>query len=363
MKPMMRVVWKVRRIDPCIASVRIRTLAPALLLRERGYEVQVTSVMPDPSQITAADCVVINKSYSDADQELCMSAKALGKRVIVDACDDLTDDWRKDELQAFQRQCSFADRLITTGPELAHQLQDIGVQRDRISVIPDIAEDCAMLERILAAFPPTTSRGKRSVRPNGALSLMRWLSGRELRLHPNRKIVVWFGTAGRKGTGVGLESLSLIARALEEVNFEIPLQLVVVTRGYSAFRHNTSQFSFPCIYREWSMLGALDVIAKADVCVIPNPQTKFARAKSPNRCLLALNCGTPVVATSIPSIEEFGDAIVLDDWTGGLFKYLRDGQAGLADVALGRARANSRYGAQTIGDAWNALLRSLSTSH
>ncbi len=354
---MTNIIWKVQKLDPGIASVRIRTLEPALLLRERGHTIRITANCPDSTDIGSADVVIVNKSYSDDDVKLCHAARAMNKRLLVDFCVDLSEESRSFELQSFRQQAQLANSLVTTGPELASRVKKWIREDVPIETIPDIAENMALLDRVASSYPPTTfKQGTRIYKPSGLASFARWATRIERPYVQNRRRLVWFGNAGSAGSGAGLDALEEIAGHLEAVNRSIPIQLVIVTRGYKEFRRVTKSFGFPCLYREWSLLGAPGIISECEVCILPNHPTDFARARSSNRCLLALNCGVPVVATSIPSIQPLSDCIVLDDWKEGILKYLTDKEFSVRHVTRGQDLAKTVYGPQPIADAWERLL-------
>lgn len=355
---MTNIFWKVQKVDPGVASVRIRTLAPAHLLRRRGHQITVASSCPHETAIASSDVVIINKSFSDDDLQVCIKARMLHKKVILDICDDLTEERRSAELKSFCEQAKFASVIVTTGSELASRIQSWIVDGPSIVIIPDIAEESGLLERLVSEFPPSrSSKRARLKKPSYTSSFMRRVFGKERALIPDRRRIVWFGNAGQPGSGAGLESLKSVAAHLEEVDKIVPIQLIVVTRGFEAFKQVTQDFAFPCRYREWTLLGAPEIIQSCDVCILPNPPTQFARAKSSNRVLLALNSGVPVVATSIPSIQLFDQCIVMDDWRSGILGYLTDSEKRRRDLSLGQTLAAQHFGPEVIGDQWETLLK------
>lgn len=360
---MTSILWKVQKVDPGVASVRIRTLAPAHLLRRRGHQITVVSSFPEVLAIASADVVIINKSFSEEDLQICIKAKSLGKKVILDICDDLSEERRSAELKSFCEQAKFASVIVTTGSELESRVRSWIDDGPSIVIVPDIAEESRLLEILVSEFPPSGSSKKaRLKRPSFTSSIVRRVLGKEQALIPGRRRIVWFGNAGQSGSGAGLESLKSVAAHLEEVNKSVPIQLIVVTRGLKAFKQATKGFAFPCRYREWTLLGAPETLQSCDVCILPNPPTKFARAKSSNRVLLALNSGVPVVATSIPSIQMFSECIVMDDWYSGILGYLTDAEKRQRDISLGQKLAAQYFGPEVIADKWEALLIEMKVS-
>ena len=359
----MRILWKVPCIDLTWPSVRIRTLSPALSLRTRGHEVSVREARPSVEEIGWSQAVVINKSFTADDLWLADRAKAMGKPLVIDICDDIGAVDRPDDLRSFLQQIAGADCVVTTGDELACRIRALGGTTAPVEVIGDGAEDRQSLARLAEAFPPRTVKEWHRVFGEGLRRrLLARLSGREPRLSTKRRTVIWFGMPGQKEDGVGLTTLPLVAQALNAVNQTIPLQLLVVTRGHAAFREATQSFSVPCIFRQWALLPACDLIAGSDVAILPNPDSAFARGKSPNRALLALSCGTPVIASALPAFEPLAGAVVLDDWEGGLRRYLGDRDAAERDVVAGQALIQANFDADSICSRWEFLLSELSTS-
>lgn len=360
---MQKIIWKVGKLSIGVASVRIRAMAPAFLLRRRGRRVIVTDRRPSIDEVREADAVVIGKSFSADDVWLCNAAKRVGTPLIIDLCDDLGAARRRDELDCFLAQARQAVRIVTTGDPLREAIARYGVPDEKIEIIPDTAESKSLLQDLVREFEAAHMGQK--ARIFGAGPFRRWrdaLTGRERPLLPDARLVAWFGNAGRPGDGVGLESLRVAAPALEALHATTPLQLLVITRGYSAFRRATHGFGIPCVYREWSLYGTMELLKQADVVILPNPANDVARVKSANRCMLALSCGVPVVASPIPALAEFADCIALDGWESGLRRYLSDDQRAWLDVAKGRKRIAETYSPERTVERWSALLDSVAAS-
>jgi glycosyltransferase involved in cell wall biosynthesis len=354
---MMRVLWKVSRLDLTWPSVRVRAMTPALLLRQKGIDVAVTAQRPTENELRNRNVVVISKSFSDDDLWLAARTKQLGKKLVIDLCDDVFGESRDAaNAAAFNGQAAQADIVTTTG----NVLRDIIAKQiggdDRIVIVPDHAETLPLTRDLVAAFP---SHGKERARVFGAGPLRKaWrrLTGRERALTPGRKTVVWFGMAGLPGEGTGVDALAAIAPQLNTVNNEIPLQLLIVTTAHGRTVRAAAAFDFPWAFRDWGLLSVHEHVASADVCVIPNPQTSYASAKSPNRALLALSAGTPVVATSSPAYALLNGAIMVDDWQGGLRRYLTDPTAAANDLAAASRTIEREFSAALICDRWANVL-------
>lgn len=352
---MIRALWKVNRLDVTWPGVRVRAMTPALLLRHAGFETVVTS--RPPTDGTAHDVVIISKSFSDDDMRLAARTKELGKALVIDLCDDIFGDDRDlANAEAFRNQAALADIVTTTGEILRDAIaRQIGGD-GKITIVPDHAETLSLTRDLVRAFPPNT---KQQIRVFGARPLRRaWrkLIGRERALDPRRKTVVWFGMAGLPGQGTGIEALAAIAPDLNAISNEIPLQLLIVSSAHGRAARAARAFKFPWAFRDWSLLSVHEHISGADVCVIPNPPTAYAVAKSSNRALLSLSAGTPVVASASAAYAPFGDSIVIDDWQGGLRRYLREPHAGAADIAHAREIIDREFAPRVIADHWARVL-------
>ena len=352
---MTRALWKVNRFDLTWPSVRVRAMTPALLLRQAGFDTLVTD--QPPPDLDAHDVIIISKSFTDDDMWLAERAKQLGKPLIVDLCDDIFGEGRDAaNADAFREQAALADAVTTTGEILRDTIAGEMGGDGKIVIVPDHAETLPLTRDLVAAFPPDP---KQRVRVFGAGPLRRaWrkLTGRERALDPNRKTVVWFGMAGLPGQGTGIEALAAIAPELNAVNDEIPLQLLIVSTAHGRASNAAQAFKFPWAFRDWSLLSVYAHVGSADVCIIPNPPTAYAVAKSPNRALLALSAGTAVVASGSAAYAPLSDSIVIDDWHGGLRRYLGAPQAKTADVARARDIIEREFAPRVITTQWARVL-------
>jgi hypothetical protein len=172
-----------------------------------------------------------------------------------------------------------------------------------------------------------------------------------------RRTVIWFGIKGAAHGDFGIRNLTILAPALARVAAEIPLRLLVVSNGQEEFARVTAGWPFPCEYREWSRETILAELDGADVCVVPNSRDAFSIGKSANRHALALSRGVPVVATWIPALQGMEQFIALDDWEGGLRRYLADPAREAADVAAGRAHVQRAFSPAALARGWDALLQ------
>lgn len=399
------IAWKVLNLRFDVASVRYRALMPALGLRDRGYEsifFQNGEKLLPVSELAAA---VFVKSFSPADLRLARKLRMAGASVILDLCDNVfVDGYESDRgtqaFSCFNELAELANAVVVPTEELGNHLQRV-TRAGRIVVIPDQVETQTAVaevlrfrelfidhrrgvvprrlahlpEPLIAKVIPTARGALRIVDRTGALRLgLRGLLRRtetahlstdaELmmtlrdRLPPaaHRKRVIWFGNHGAPHSKFGMPSLAGIVGVLGAVNEVIPIELVVVSNNYPRFKDLFGKTSFPVLYREWELRSIFDHVSTADVCVLPNPKDDFSIGKSPNRALLALAQGVPVVADFIPSLSALQGCMMFDDWIGGISTYLSDPERAAKDVLRAREIIRQRFSKRAVTDAWQQVI-------
>jgi hypothetical protein len=145
--------------------------------------------------------------------------------------------------------------------------------------------------------------------------------------------------------------------ALEEVNRDVPLKLLVISDDRFAFDPALRSLGFPTHFQEWTFQKVFDALNLADVCLVPFGTDAFSLTKSANRVVLALNRGVPVIADRLRSMEPLEGAVVFGDWAAGLRRYLGPDGASERQKAMERAReALDLFSPATIGKNWSALI-------
>lgn len=376
---MMNVIWKVSNLSLRVASVRLRTLLPALALARLGYHVTVSDAVPCEEELRQADAIIINKGFHSEDLALARTAGRLGIPVIFDLCDNVfSRDYgdgsgrEASQVQSILKHCS---ALTSTGKPLAATIIQNCDFEGSVTTIPDSEERLSEVSFLIDFWNDPSTR---NIVPGLKIKPVRGFEAEHFifsesrarrfyniafkgdgSLRNNRKTVLWFGTPGRSGGRTGLYSLRMVKDALETVNRDIPLQLLVVTSSRKLFREFTGDFAVPRIYRPWSLLSMYDVFKLADVTVLPNPQDEFSFGKSANRAIFSLAENTPVVASSVPSLEDFKDYIVQDQWEAGLRTYLENADRAWADVSGAQRVISQKYSLETIRDKWSTLLQAV----
>ena len=178
----------------------------------------------------------------------------------------------------------------------------------------------------------------------------------------NIKRVLWFGNHGAKYAKFGMLDLLSIRAAIEKLNKEIPVELIVVSNNREKFLKYISRFDCVTRYIEWSADAVDAMLDIADAVVIPNSKDDFSICKSSNRTVMSINAGVPVVADMTPALEELRDAIYADDFYNGLKKCFTDYKDVKNKISLGREIIKESYGKPAIAKAFLNVFNSIEMS-
>jgi hypothetical protein len=88
------------------------------------------------------------------------------------------------------------------------------------------------------------------------------------------------------------------------------------------------------------------------IAVIPASENPFTRCKTNNRLVTALAAGLAVVASGIPSYRPFEACCVLENWSGGLRRYVLEPEQRERDVAAGQRLVRRDWTLARIADHW-----------
>lgn len=327
-----RIGWKPVCRSPRVASARLRCLRPLALLQRGGFPAELFR----NSAGHRYRVVVLQKLYDVEHLDLARRFKAQGTSVVLDICDNLLynphgDRKFREDADQLRRMLDFVDAVTVPTKALAESLPRTA------TIIPDGLDSPPVLSRLGAA-----------------------------RLRTNYLELVWFGNSGcsRAPLGqpnlaaFGMRDLLSIAGALEEVSRYQPIRLTVISNSRATFQECIAPLPFPTRYREWRSHGNLCRLLRLhDLCVLPVRLNPFTLCKSPNRLTLSLSLNVPVVATSIPSYEEFRPFCVLDDWRDGLRAAVEDQAALRNRTENGRAYVLQHHSAANAANNWRGYLQ------
>lgn len=320
--------WKPKFDDPLVASVRYRCLNPLRELQRRGFPVELFDA-DDPRRYSA---VVFSKLYDEGSQGLAQELRGRGCAVIFDICDnhfynpyDLPT-FRRVRVQLLQM-LALADQVVASTETLADVLMEEAGLFARPIVIGDAIEEDAVPTRHAEPRQDATSN------------------------------LLWFGIHGGENAPYGMLDLLALRELLAETSVRRhPLRLTVLSNSRAKYLEHIRPFEVETRYLEWGTVELSEVLARSDVNLIPVSPNPFTRCKSNNRLALSLYAGLPTVADGIPSYRELASFCVLDDWEGGLTRYLDDPAAARLQATAARAYIREHYGIARIANGWAECL-------
>jgi len=414
-----KVGWKLSSANIIVASVRYRALLPAVVL-ERSVCKNFIFTNSSFSNLSGLNCLVFVKAFKPEDYLLALEAHRQRIPVVLDICDNIfIEDYGKKypEMESrspapvFLQMSEIASVIVTSTDPLASVVRQHAPARCPVVVIPDGIETEEVLMRmqeILSAIHKreistplqqlklqlSRLRQRWSLLRTGELGeLAPFILGRCLKYvrttiqrtflaalsrckrfliaagkpSPNDlpnvaavpekvRSVLWFGHHGASYAKFGMLDLLEIRADLETVAKEFPIELVVVSNHKGKFEEFIRPFSLPTRYVEWSNEALSHEIRSAAVVVIPNSLDDFSICKSPNRAVLALKEGVPVVATRTPALSELSTCLFLDDFRNGLRAYLHDEKRRESDLCAAKVLIESLYGNARIREGWSNVL-------
>jgi hypothetical protein len=212
-----------------------------------------------------------------------------------------------------------------------------------VVVIPDAAE-------------PPFDAAPRWRSPRAQFRLLRLRQGLRGTGVPWSRRWVWFGNHGSAGTDGGMADLQRIHEAMHQAHRQAPVSLTVISNDEAKFHRVTAGWAFPRAYLPWDADTFSPALRLHGACLIPVGLNPFTRCKTNNRVATALLHGLNVVATRIPSYDEFAGCTVLDDWAYGLGGYLQDTERRARDVQAGQALLARHYSLDAIAARWRTVV-------
>lgn len=361
--------WYVEKADYNIACFRYRCLLPAHFLQSNGLASRFfsTAVSADTEGVS-----IFVKAFGDMHLELARDLHRRGRPIVLDLCDNIFAKGYSSKLKYldagnFLKMAELADAVVVPSEALARVLDPLLPEGRSASVIPDPALSWNH-HQTLKQWSLALQRSARLPRPEGAAGSVRnilaavrrpleqWLERRADAGAGKHKKVIWFGKHGNRHTAGGMLSLLHVLPALEAINREQPVELVIVSNNRRKYEKHFNNLPFASRYRGWSNETVYQELQDAAAFLMPNESDAFSACKSANRALLALANGVPVIASWLDSLAPLSDVIVLDDWMAGLERYLLHTEARQADLARAAKVIDSGFSPAAQGSAWLSLL-------
>jgi hypothetical protein len=334
------VGWEPTSRDFRVASARIRCLSPIRELQSMGEPVELYSDRHHYG------LVVVSKRYDPPMLRRVEELKAHETKIVFDLCDNRwygATQERESELERLDRMMTLADELVASTEPLAAIMR--GKQPDkRVTVIGDPVETEIVHEK---GYIETRWWHRLKCR-----SLLKRIEAERSR---KRTPLVWFGHHGSDYADGGMADLGRIKDALERAHDRHRISLTVISNNRSTYHRVLGSWKIPTHYLAWHPLTFFTALKAHDVAVLPIAPNDFTRCKTNNRPATALASGLAVIADAIPSYEPLRFATALDDWEGGLKKYLGSPPERRRDVEAGGEFVRREYSIGRIANEWKAL--------
>ena len=158
--------------------------------------------------------------------------------------------------------------------------------------------------------------------------------------------VIWFGH------GTNFEFLARLCASWPD---KAPKNLYIVSSEevHNFIRSGQLHASVPLQlhFREWSQTALAEVAAVADIAIIPSSFESRKRFASSNRLVTSLALGLPVVATPLPSYQEFEDYFFELGSVSARMVFENPG-VGHDQVKRFQSQLGNRFSLASVKDAW-----------
>lgn len=357
------LVWRISKPALDLASVRYRALLPIVALSENRVRSRLLS-KPDGMKLDSASHLIVVKCFSPADVELVKSASRSGIHTFFDLCDNIFVNGyghgsNVPPIDVFREMVPFLRTVVVPTPALATVVQQATSGRLPVYVIPDGVEDIRMLKRQRAALIRMSdyrySRAA-SYRHRLKSGFLRFLRSGIFSRSRSARIIVWFGNHGSPWSTFGLADIRLFKDVLERIAARHNVRLLVISNNRARFEAEIRPMEIHSEYVDWTPEVLHAALRMADVVIAPSALDEFARYKSANRTLLALNSGVPVVATPTFALEPLRHCVWLDDPYEGINTYLCDPKTVREHITSARALIRREFSPAAIADRWQKIL-------
>lgn len=343
-----RIGWIPSSTDLNVASSRIRCLDPMSFLQSLNYPVELFN----KTHAHRYKAVIFSKKYSSGDYRLARKLQENGTKVILDICDNHFYNPANNETLAkraadLKKMVDLCNILSVSTPTLKEIVIQETHYPNKIYVIDDAPE-----KQILSS-----TGFLRRIFNKILFSVYK----RKLAQHitTGRTPIVWFGTHGQPNIPSGMEDLLLIQSSLETIHKSNPIVLTVISNSKQKYDALISKMPFPTLYIEWNPDTFLSLLQLQKITVIPIQQNPFTICKSNNRLVLAIMNNLAVVASGIPSYQDFKNVCFLDRFNEGLRTYIQNPELRHKHILEGQKLIQKHWNIENIAMQWKNLFESV----
>lgn len=363
----MKILWIAEGLPPGpldqntttpFASARYRISIPGKILLKWGHVIEIAN--PSSLQLSEAstpkyEAVVVPKFLPGEGIDFALTTQNLlrflrvergkGTPILCDICDN---HFRRSLYDPFQRELiSCSDAIVASTIAMSALIR---AETGRESFV--VGDPVEGAQRSPVFDPPEAAIGQFK-------RLLSFSKGNRATQQADRLRLLWFGGL------TNLDTLWLLAHHLKKIKFPVPISLHIVTAPHENVLHAMRQINVAmgpddcCRFTPWSPEAMESALHNCDLIVIPsNSEDKMKAVKSPNRLLESIWAGKYVIASPLPSYEEFVPwAWISEDMGAGIRWALNHRNEVIEQIHAGQNHIYENYTPEIIAEKWDAALR------
>jgi len=337
--------WIPSSADINVASSRMRCLDPMNFLQSMHYPVELFN--SNHSYKT----VVFSKKYSHKYYQLAKSLQTNGTKVILDICDN--HFYNPTNNIVFTKRAADLKKMISICDILSvstQTLKDIIIKETNYSkeiyIIGDAPE-----KQILSSTNFIKYTYNKILLTIYKIKLMQYEK-------TGHTPIVWFGTYGQPDIPSGMEDILDIQTILENIHKSNPIVLTIISNSKQKYNTFISKMNLPTLYIGWNPDTFVSLLQVQKITIIPIQKNPFTMCKSNNRLVLAMMNNLAVVASEIPSYQEFKNVCFLDQFDKGLRSYIKNPKLRFQHIIEAQKLIQKNWTIKDIAMQWKDLFDS-----
>lgn len=410
--------WYVKGLNLKTASIRYRMLQPIKYfeLKSIPYRIMVSDSKMKTNVNSDCTSIIFVKTYCEADIILARNAFLEGIPVFLDLCDNLFIEGysfkNKNKIRPidwFFEISQYCSGIITPTEYLKRKVIEKLTHKVPIYVISDPVEnlvDIRIFERVLEKNEKFQTVHKSNLKKQvlklvarnrfGYLLLkvleklgvfnflsktsviqpillkefhrrrqLAWNQIRERKLNrlkqlPGKK-VLWFGSHGQGEEKYGMYALLMVKDALRELSKNHDLRLIVCSNNEVKFNSIADSLGIRSEYIEWDPSVVYRLLDFSDVLILPNHFDEYNCSKSPNRAVLGLSCGTPVIVSDFDIYTPLKEYLLIENWEENINKVLKE-EYTIPEKKIVREVIDNNYSGEAFGEKLISILKQKANS-